>query len=66
MKKTFFALLIAVVSGIAFAADEAATMTLEEAQQASGKSADEVKAADANGDGAIDSSEFAALSGSGE
>lgn len=63
MKNTLFALLIAVLSGVAFAGD---AMTVEEAAQASGKSADEVKAADANGDGTIDSSEFSALSGAAE
>jgi hypothetical protein len=36
-------------------------MTIDDAQHSSGKSADEVRAADINGDQLIDAAEFAAL-----
>jgi len=61
-KRTLGTLLITMMmSGAAFAAEEAQPLTLDDAQLASGKTAEEVKAADANADGAIDAAEFAAL-----
>ncbi len=61
--RTLTTLLITMMmSGAAIAAEETqAVLTLDDAQQASGKSAEEVKAADANGDGIIDAAEFSAL-----
>ena len=49
------------LAGTAFAADDRAPMSLGYAQQESGKSVEEVKAADVNGDKHIDAAEFAAL-----
>jgi hypothetical protein len=60
-KKTVFAAIIASLSGTAFAANDQAPMSLGYAQQASGKSVAEVKAADVNDDKHIDSAEFGAL-----
>lgn len=61
-KRTLITLAITMMmSGAAIAAEDAQTLTLDDAQLASGKTADEVKAADANSDGIIDSVEFAAL-----
>ena len=60
-KKPLFAVMIAILSGTAFAANDQAPMSLGYAQQASGKSVAEVKAADVNDDKHIDSAEFGAL-----
>lgn len=59
--RTLFALLISLMSGAAFAVDEVRFMTLEDAQQASDRTAEEVRAADVNGDRLIDTVEFSAL-----
>ena len=59
--RTLFTLLVTMMSGAAIAADDERLMTMDDAQQATGKSAEEIRAADANGDGLIDTVEFAAL-----
>jgi len=59
--RTLFTLLLTMMSGAAIAVDKVQFMTLDEAQQASSKSAEEVRAADINGDRLIDTVEFAAL-----
>jgi hypothetical protein len=59
--KPLFAVMTAILSGTAFAANDQAPMSLGYAQQASGKSIAEVKAADVNDDKHIDSAEFVAL-----
>ncbi|MGB5298835.1 MAG: hypothetical protein WBN08_01740 [Thiogranum sp.] len=60
-KESLFTVMIAVLTGTAFAANDQAPMSLGYAQQASGKSVEEVKAADANDDKHIDAAEFGAL-----
>ena len=60
-KESLFTVMIAVLTGTAFAANDQAPMSLGYAQQASGKSVAEVKAADVNDDKHIDSAEFGAL-----
>jgi hypothetical protein len=60
-KKSPFTAMIAILAGTAFAADDRAPMSLGYAQQESGKSVEEVKAADVNDDKHIDAAEFAAL-----
>jgi hypothetical protein len=60
-KKILFTAMIAVLTGTAFAAKDQAPMSLGYAQQASGKSVEEVKAADVNDDKHIDAAEFGAL-----
>jgi len=59
--KSLFAVMTAILSATAFAANDQAPMSLGYAQQASGKSIAEVKAADVNDDKHIDSAEFGAL-----
>ncbi|VAW79962.1 hypothetical protein MNBD_GAMMA13-2056 [hydrothermal vent metagenome] len=59
--KMLFTLLLTMMGGAVIAADAESTMTLDDAQQATGESAENVIAADANGDGLIDTVEFAAL-----
>lgn len=60
-KKSPVAATIALLAGSAFAADDPAPMSLGYAQQESGKSVEEVKAADVNDDKHIDAAEFGAL-----
>jgi hypothetical protein len=60
-KNPLFTVMIAMLTGTAFAANDQAPMSLGYAQQASGKSVEEVKAADANDDKHIDAAEFGAL-----
>jgi len=57
----FFTAMIAMLTGNAFAAHDQAPMSLGYAQQESGKSVAEVKAADVNDDKHIDAAEFGAL-----
>ena len=59
--RTAFILLVAVMAGTACSTDTEQTMSIDAAQKASGKAADEVRAADINGDQLIDAAEFAAL-----
>jgi len=59
--RTLCTLLITMIIGAACSTDKEQAMTMDDAQQASGKSADEVRAADLNGDQLIDTAEFAAL-----
>lgn len=60
-KKSLFTAVIVMLTGTAFAATDQAPMSLGYAQQASGKSVEEVKAADVNDDKHIDAAEFGAL-----
>jgi len=60
-KETRFILMLAALSGEAFASSEQAPVSLGYAQQLFGKSVEEVKAADLNGDKHIDATEFGAL-----
>lgn len=60
-KKTLITVLITVFTGTTFAAKDQAPMSLGYAQQESGKSVEEVKAADVNDDKHIDAAEFVAL-----
>lgn len=60
-KKSLITVLIAVFTGATFAAKDQAPMSLGYAQQESGKSVEEVKAADVNDDKHIDAAEFGAL-----
>ncbi len=60
-KKYRFVFLPAMLGSAAFAADDQRPMSLGYAQLASGKSIEEVKAADLNDDKHIDAAEFAAL-----
>lgn len=59
--RTLCTLLIAMIIGAACSTDKEQAMTMDDAQHASGKSTDEVRAADINGDQLIDAAEFAAL-----
>lgn len=59
--RTPFILLVAIMGGTACSTDMEQTMSIDAAQKASGKAADEVRAADINGDQLIDAAEFAAL-----
>jgi len=59
--RTLLTVLITMMSGAVCAAEETQAMTLDDAQLATGRSTDEVRAADANGDQRIDAAEFAAL-----
>ncbi len=62
MKTTMLlTVLLTMMSGAVIAADDESPMTLDDAQQATGESAENILAADANGDGLIDTVEFAAL-----
>lgn len=60
-KKILISVLITVFTGTTFAAKDQAPMSLGYAQQESGKSVEEVKAADVNDDKHIDAAEFGAL-----
>jgi hypothetical protein len=60
-KKSLFTVMIAMLTGTAFAAKDQAPMSLGYAQLESGKSVEEVKAADVNDDKHIDAAEFGAL-----
>jgi hypothetical protein len=60
-KKSLVTVMIALLTGSAFAANDQAPMSLGYAQQESGKSVEEVKAADVNDDKHIDAAEFGAL-----
>ena len=60
-KKSLFTVMIALLTSRAFAANDQAPMSLGYAQQESGKSVEEVKAADVNDDKHIDAAEFGAL-----
>ena len=60
-KKARLTAVTLILAGSAYAAGDRAPMSLGYAQQESGKSAEEVKAADVNGDKHIDAAEFAAL-----
>lgn len=60
-KTLFIPVIVAMMSGAACSTDTEQGMTIADAQQASGKSADEVRAADINSDQLIDAAEFAAL-----
>ena len=60
-RKTPLTVMTLVLAGAAVAAEDRAPMSLGYAQQESGKSVEEVKAADVNGDKHIDAAEFAVL-----
>jgi len=60
-KKSLFTVVIVMLTGTAFAANDQAPMSLGYAQQATGKSVEEIKAADVNDDKHIDAAEFGAL-----
>ena len=60
-EKSLLALMFANLAATAYAADDRAPMSLGYAQLASGKSVEEVKAADVNDDKHIDAAEFGAL-----
>jgi len=60
-KKILISVLITVFTGTTFAAKDQAPMSLGYAQLESGKSVEEVKAADVNDDKHIDAAEFGAL-----
>ena len=59
--RTLSILLVAMMAGTACSTDTEQIMSIDAAQKASGKAADEVRAADINGDQLIDAAEFAAL-----
>jgi hypothetical protein len=61
IQKTLSIVLIAMLGGAACSTDMEQTMSLDAAQKASGKAAEEVRVADINGDQLIDAAEFAAL-----
>ena len=52
---------ITMMTGAACSTDKEQAMSMDAAQKATGKSADEVRAADINGDQLIDTTEFATL-----
>ena len=60
-KKSLVTLMFATLTTTAYAADGQAPMSLGYAQLASGKSVEEVKAADVNDDKHIDAAEFGVL-----
>jgi hypothetical protein len=60
-KEVLSILMLAALGGDTFASTEQAPVSLGYAQQLFGKSVEEVKAADLNGDKHIDASEFGAL-----
>lgn len=59
--RTLFTLFITTMSGAAYSAGNDIALSLDDAQQASGRSFAEVRAADANGDQIINAAEYAAL-----
>ncbi len=62
MKTTMLlSVLLTMMSSAVIAADDESPMSLDDAQQATGETTEKVLTADANGDGLIDSTEFAAL-----
>jgi hypothetical protein len=60
-QKALFSLVLAILAGDTFGAKDQAPISLGYAQQLSGKSIEDVKAADVNGDKHIDAAEFSAL-----